>query len=210
LFFSTVAGSVCCYFFRLCRGAGSFFFKGVAAAKEDGGRLRKNYNGIGSAGGGGDGGWQRFASPVLSQISPSFSVFKCFPLFSFQNLSPLLFLLLLSVSASLPFSKIPPGFLFFLFLPSLPFSSVLPELLSSQKQTLPSSCLFKTFRLPPPFLLHFPCIYRQPGERHHTLSKCRAWWRGMAPVQPLQGMVFLSSRWGHGSPVSSLMRVWVV
>jgi len=26
-------------FFCLCRGAGSFFFKGVAAGKEDGGRL---------------------------------------------------------------------------------------------------------------------------------------------------------------------------
>jgi len=42
----------------------------------------------GCAGDGGDGEWYRFASPVVSQISPSFSVFKCFPLFSFQNLPP--------------------------------------------------------------------------------------------------------------------------
>lgn len=153
-------------------------------------------------------------------FSPILLFFCSFLLFSRQlKSSPFCSSTLLSFSKILPSSSFlsfskkssPPGFLFSFSFPSLPFSSVLPELLSSQKQTLPSSCLFKTFRLPPlPFLLHLPCIYRQPGERHHTLSKCRAWWRGMAPVQPLQGMTFLSSRWGHGSPVSSLMRVWVV
>jgi len=48
----------------------------------------------------------------------------------------------------------------------------------------------------PTFLHHFPCIYRQPGERHHTLSKCRAWRRGMAPIQPLQGIAFFFLRRG--------------
>ena len=100
--------------------------------------------------------------------------------------------------------------------PFLPrFCSLLPSAL--QKISPPSSCLPLSVRLPfslflqnfaPPGVPLFlkkssplascalPYIYRQPWERHHTLSKCRAWWRGMAPVQPLQGMAFFSSWWG--------------
>jgi hypothetical protein len=64
--------------------------------KEGGERLRKNDNGVSSAGGGGDGEWQRFAvgrktmatnecsSPVLKQTPPCFS--NLLRLLSFQNL----------------------------------------------------------------------------------------------------------------------------
>ena len=97
-----------------------------------------------------------------------------------------------------------------LFYLAFVFYSFLPSLVLLPSMSLPS-LLFQNFcphRFVPLFsfpsskpsspfflLLHFPCIYRQPGERHHTLSKCRAWWRGMAPVQPLQGMAFFSSWW---------------
>jgi len=61
--------------------------------KEGGERLRKNDNGVSSAGGGGDGEWQRFAvgrktmatnecsSPVLKQTPPCFQIFFVFSLF---------------------------------------------------------------------------------------------------------------------------------
>ena len=102
-----------------------------------------------------------------------------------------------SLSLSLDFS-------FFSLLPSL-FCLVFPLSLShlssvpSPKVLPPFVPLFlKKSSPPPPASCALPCIYRQPGERHHTLSKCRAWWREMAPVQPLQGMVFFSSWWGYG------------
>jgi len=129
---------------------------------------------------------------------------RLWSLFLFSFLS----LLLLSVSkisppsSCLPLSVRLPFSLFLqkkIFAPSLCFFPSVSASLSLSKIS-PPVCSSPSQKNRPPCFCALPCIYRQPGERHHTMSKCRAWWRGMAPVQPLQGMVFFSSWWG----------VWVV
>jgi len=132
----------------------------------------------------------------LSLGFPSFSLFFCFaraPLLSKKKLSAL-FLLFCKPPLS-PFSN--------LLLPSLFCSSSSSFL----KSFAPSGFSFFFFCFcslpvfPCSFLFFLPTFPSAPpprvfigrgGEVHHTLYKHRAWWPG------------------HGSPVSPLMRVWVV
>ena len=114
------------------------------------------------------------------------------------------------------------------FPPSLPFSSVLPELLSSQINSPLFSVLPPLFSVllqnfaprfvplflkkkssPPPLLIcSLPCIYRQPGERF-TIPCPSAGHGGVGWLLCSRCRAWPSFRHGggYGSPVSSLMRV---
>jgi len=131
----------------------------------------------------------------LSLGFPSFSLFFCFaraPLLSNKN-SPLCFCFFVNLHCLL--SQICCSLLYFVLL-QVCFSKVLPPLVSlfffvsAACLSSPALSFFflPTFPSAPP-----PRVFiGRGGEVHHTLYKHRAWWPG------------------HGSPVSPLMRVWVV
>jgi len=63
---------------------------------------------------------------------------------------------------------------------------------------------FFPFSPPPLFpLCHCLVFIGSQGQVHHTLYKHRAWWPG-------HGSSAFRHGGGHGSPISPLMRVWVV
>jgi len=110
---------------------------------------------------------------------------RLWSLFLFSFLSLLLLsvfvTLFLSKQFSVPLSRFPLLFLFFYSFSVFSFSFFLPP------SSAPSPRVF----------------IGKGGEVHHTLYKHRAWWPG-------HGSSAFRHGGGHGSPVSPLMRVWVV
>ena len=155
-----------------------------------------------------------FSSVVASSLCFCHLVFFQTILYLSLSRFPLLFPFLLFCPSSSPLKqKLSPLFLLLCKPPLSPFSNLfLPSLFCSSsssflKSFAPSGFFFFFFRFcslpvfPCSFLFFLPTFPSAPpprvfigrgGEVHHTLYKHRAWWPG------------------HGSPVSPLMRVWVV
>jgi hypothetical protein len=113
-----------------------------------------------------------------------------------------------SLCSSLFFESFPPLFFSFGFSFSVPSlcSVLLPSLslpFSSSPKFCPPWFPFFFSSSPLHFLFSCPQFIGSRGEVHHTLYKHRAWWPGHGSSPFRYGG-------GHGSPVSPLMRVWVV